>query len=260
MNDDNTLLRTEILEKRKWFCLFFDKCKVFAQLSDEQAGELIKAICKYAESGEQAEIENEVVKVLFTVFKADLDAGTEKYVKGTVQRIDAANKRWKKEKDSATACDRIQTDANKKKYKETDKEERNISNAASDSTDARLEMASLTMALMNYPSEQKPARRTAAEILKYYFDAFYEKTGTAHESIEPQVYAKSIFPKLPAIKNEKGDCLYNAEKHEDAETLELYKQIIDRHFETDYQGKTDYNIIHFVSGKIRAARYVEVRG
>lgn len=60
------------------FLIYLDYQEQFELLSDEQAGQLIKAIIKYEKTGEITELDG-MVKMAFSFIKTQLDRDREKY-------------------------------------------------------------------------------------------------------------------------------------------------------------------------------------
>lgn len=68
----------------------------FEMLNDKEAGELIKALFRYAEEGTPLETKSKAVRVLFGLIRAQLDKDAEKYAKICEKRKKAVEARWKK--------------------------------------------------------------------------------------------------------------------------------------------------------------------
>ena len=67
------------------FTLFTDHFQFLEFLSMEQRGELLTALFKYAESKEEIDSNNDLLKTVFLVFKKKIDVEFEKY-QATVER------------------------------------------------------------------------------------------------------------------------------------------------------------------------------
>lgn len=80
--------------------------KLFLTATDEQAGQLLKAMLRY-QSEEDPQIEDPMMAAVFEMIKETLDDNNEKYEKICEARKDAANKRW-----NASECKSMQKDAN----------------------------------------------------------------------------------------------------------------------------------------------------
>lgn len=85
--------------------LHHDSLDVLDQLSDEQAGKLLKAICAYSKSlNEEVPVApsgmDPIVNIVFIQFKSQLLRDFEKYQKTCLRNKDNAQKRW-----DAVACE-----------------------------------------------------------------------------------------------------------------------------------------------------------
>ena len=85
------------------FILYSDQAELFENLSDEQAGKLIKAIFDYAITGKESELSG-VLKIAFIPIKQQLDRNEIKWKAVKEKRSEAGKKgmesRWKKVKES----------------------------------------------------------------------------------------------------------------------------------------------------------------
>ena len=104
----------------KTFVLLHEFQDSFNMLSDDEAGQLIKAIFIYETTGEEPCFEDRAMTMAFLNIKRFLDTNRENYEKMCKQRSEYAKKRWEKldekEKtddkgDNAEACISIQKDA-----------------------------------------------------------------------------------------------------------------------------------------------------
>ena len=266
MDNNNERTREEILQNKKYFGLYYNKCAMVRKFCDDiQAGKLLKGISKYAETGELIDTDDEKVSMFFDMLKIDVDILTDHFVDKSKKASYAANKRWEKEKkkDNTNASERMQTHAKKDKDIDKGKDiDKDIDkDAAADEAADTQNVPLLTKCLIKYYDKANhPSRAIVDEILKYYLDSYYRTQGKQHPEIKESAYRDIIFPGLLSIGDKNGNCPYVAEKHDDEETLELYKRMIDAHFETDYHGKCDYNMVHFFSGEVRLIKYREVKG
>ena len=80
------------------FLIYLDYQEQFELLTDEQAGQLIKAIIKYEKTGEIAKLDG-MTKMAFSFIKQQLDRDTEKWREEKQKRSEAGKKgmanRWK---------------------------------------------------------------------------------------------------------------------------------------------------------------------
>ncbi len=78
---------------KKSFVMYTNNGKQFSMLSDEQAGKLIKAIFKYAESGTEPDITDDgMVAIAFSFIKEQLDINAEKWEETCRKRSEAGKK------------------------------------------------------------------------------------------------------------------------------------------------------------------------
>ena len=80
------------------FLIYLDYQEQFELLTDEQAGQLIKAIIKYEKTGEIAKLDG-MTKMAFSFIKQQLDRDDEKWKEEKQKRSNAGKKgmanRWK---------------------------------------------------------------------------------------------------------------------------------------------------------------------
>jgi len=100
-------------EGKKGFLLYADYQELFEELSDEDAGQLVKHIFKYV-NDKDPETENKMVKISFIPIKRQLKRDLDKYeetkaVRSKAGKASAAAKKLKKEQDSTTSSDDQQT-------------------------------------------------------------------------------------------------------------------------------------------------------
>ena len=80
------------------FLIYLDYQEQFELLTDEQAGQLIKAIIKYEKTGEIAKLDG-MTKMAFSFIKQQLDRDNEKWKEEKQKRSEAGKKgmanRWK---------------------------------------------------------------------------------------------------------------------------------------------------------------------
>lgn len=96
-------------KKRTGFLLKIDQKEVIDSLSDEEAGQLLKAIYSY-ECSEERIIPpmDKLVKVIFLTFKGYLDENKEVYEETCRKNKENIEKRWKKlQEENTTVYDRI---------------------------------------------------------------------------------------------------------------------------------------------------------
>lgn len=80
-------------KEKKSFVLYADTVALTKMLSDEQAGEVFKAIAEYVETGETVEIEDPASNMLFRIMKNQIDRDTAKYEEKCARMRENAMKR-----------------------------------------------------------------------------------------------------------------------------------------------------------------------
>lgn len=85
------------------FLIYLDYQEQFELLTDEQAGQLIKAIIKYEKTGEITKLDG-MTKMAFSFIKQQLDRDSEKWKEEKQKRSEAGKKgmanRWKNNNDN----------------------------------------------------------------------------------------------------------------------------------------------------------------
>lgn len=84
------------MAERKSFMLYLDNYKQWEMLDDAQAGALIKAIYRYASTGEQLVSADGMVMMAFSFITAQIDRDAEKYDETCKKRAESARKRYQK--------------------------------------------------------------------------------------------------------------------------------------------------------------------
>jgi len=93
--------------EKKGFQLYYDYRGMCDALTDEQAGQLLKAIFAH-EAGEQPELDG-ALKGIYILLANQLDRDSEKYIKKCDKNKENAQKRWV---DNTNVCERIPPHAN----------------------------------------------------------------------------------------------------------------------------------------------------
>ena len=78
------------------FILYLDQKEIFGMLEDEEAGQLIKAIFEYEETGQMPKLDKSL-RIAFIPIKNSLDRNKEKYQKVIERNKQNIEKRWNKE-------------------------------------------------------------------------------------------------------------------------------------------------------------------
>ena len=86
------------LMKLKTFLLYAEAASQIDLLSNEEAGQLFKALFHYVADGSELVTDNRVLAMTFAVFKAQIDRGANKYEETCRKRTEAINKRWERYK------------------------------------------------------------------------------------------------------------------------------------------------------------------
>ena len=84
---------------KKSFVLYHDLDDVFAFLTDEEAGQLIKAVFAFEVKGEITEFSDRMMQSSYKRITDSLIRNREKYAQMCEQRRKAINKRWEKERE-----------------------------------------------------------------------------------------------------------------------------------------------------------------
>lgn len=101
------------MEKKNSFVLYLNALEQWEMLSDEQAGKLVKALFKYADTGEKLQTEDGMLRMAFSFITAQMDRDSEKYAKTCEKRRNSIKKRWENNNTKNTnvyTC--IQNDSN----------------------------------------------------------------------------------------------------------------------------------------------------
>lgn len=111
------------MNKKKSFVMYDEWGTLFTSLSDEVAGELIKAIFQHSR-GEQPVIENEVLRAAFEMIASRIDCDKQKYTEVAEKRAEAARAKYAMQMDAnASKCMQMEANASDKdKDKDKDKE------------------------------------------------------------------------------------------------------------------------------------------
>lgn len=152
-------------KKQQAFLLEKNQKVVIDELTNEEAGKLIKAIYEYEETGREPFLEK-TLKIIFKQFKIRLDMYDEAYREKCAKNKANAEKRWT----DTNVCDRMRMDANKKKIKRKEnKKEGERENSLSSEKDSR---AVPTLAdVLSYASEKGFHNREYCETFFEHYEA-----------------------------------------------------------------------------------------
>ncbi len=96
--------------KKGSFILYDTDLESLEFLTDEQAGQLFRALAQYRTEGAEPDFgDDAALKILFRQFRVHIEINEEKYKALCEKRSQAANKRWNG--DNANACKDMQTNA-----------------------------------------------------------------------------------------------------------------------------------------------------
>jgi len=82
-------------ENKKGFILYADQIEIFKELSNEQAGKLIKHIYDYV-NDKNPQTDDIIIKVAFSPIKSQLKRDLKKYEDKCNKNRENINKRWNK--------------------------------------------------------------------------------------------------------------------------------------------------------------------
>ena len=104
---------------REYFCAYHSYLKAMELLSDAEAGRLYRALLRYSETGEVADLRGNE-RFVFASMQSQIDRDNEKYAERCKKNQENALQRY------ANASERMQSHANAAKEKEKEKEKENI--------------------------------------------------------------------------------------------------------------------------------------
>ena len=100
----------------KSIVLYLDSAEAIEYLTNEQTGILMKAVFRYARTGQKLESSDTALIALFTIMCAQIDRDHKKYEERCERNVANAKKRYEKQhqddQPSATACDGMQSHPN----------------------------------------------------------------------------------------------------------------------------------------------------
>ena len=97
------------MAERKSFLVFCDRLKELEMLSDDECGKLFKALMRYVSTGEEFETNVLHLKLMFSVFKSQIDSNDEKY-----QKRKEANAEYYKKRKIKTISENSENSENSK--------------------------------------------------------------------------------------------------------------------------------------------------
>ena len=108
------------MENKKSFVLYNDYIKHIEKLSDEEAGQLFKALFHYSEQNEVPCLSPRA-DMAFSFISEQLQRDAEKYEKKCARNRESIQKRWQKEKNEAVAKNATVQDTNEQNTQNTQK-------------------------------------------------------------------------------------------------------------------------------------------
>ena len=110
------------MNKKKSFIIHIDNFKQWDMLDDVQAGKLIKALFRYAKSGETPEFSDGMTMMAFSFISEQLNRDMEKFQETCQKRSDAARKRWANSANASFAEVRAANNADNENENENESE------------------------------------------------------------------------------------------------------------------------------------------
>lgn len=198
---------------RKYFIVPLEYAEELDLFTNEQLGELFRALLHYSAYGTDSDSNSFPIKLMYRILKKGIDQNFEKYEEISNKRRDAINKRWNKEKQEKTEKDTneynsIQMNTNEYKPIQNDTNDTNtktitntntktnINNSSSAKLSERVLEDEFQEVWTIYP--RKEGRKNA---LKAYIKA--RKNGTSKETI-----LNGLNAYISKIKAEKTDLQY----------------------------------------------------
>ena len=74
--------------------MYHDWINIFNELSDAEAGKLVKALLVYSATGDEPDFKNKVLRMAFKSMQGNIDSNNEKYMRICEKRKAAIEKRW----------------------------------------------------------------------------------------------------------------------------------------------------------------------
>ena len=170
---------------RKYFIVPLEYAEELDLFTNEQLGELFRALLHYSAYGTDSDSNSFPIKLMYRILKKGIDQNFENYEEVKNKRRDAANKRWKNENDTneckamqsnANECKAMQSNANDTNTNTKTNTKTNINNSSSAKLSDKAFEDEFQEVWNIYP--RKEGRKNA---LKAYIKA--RKNGTSKETI-----------------------------------------------------------------------------
>lgn len=97
---------------QKGFIVYGDNEPLFDRLTDEEAGQLLKAMVKYFNNGNEPEFDSLLTDVVWIQIKLQMDRNAEKYKKKCEKNRESIQSYWDKVKQDTNEYERIRTNTN----------------------------------------------------------------------------------------------------------------------------------------------------
>lgn len=172
---------------RKYFIVPLEYAEELDLFTNEQLGELFRALLHYSAYGTDSDSNSFPIKLMYRILKKGIDQNFESYEEIKNKRRDAANKRWHKENENdtneykdmqsnANECKAMQSNTNNANTKTNTNTKTNINNSSSAKLSDKAFEDEFQEVWNIYP--RKEGRKNA---LKAYIKA--RKNGTSKETI-----------------------------------------------------------------------------
>lgn len=172
---------------RKYFIVPLEYAEELDLFTNEQLGELFRALLHYSAYGTDSDSNSFPIKLMYRILKKGIDQNFESYEEIKNKRRDAANKRWHKENENdtneykdmqsnANECKAMQSNTNNANTKTNTNTKTNINNSSSAKLSDKVFEDEFQEVWNIYP--RKEGRKNA---LKAYIKA--RKNGTSKETI-----------------------------------------------------------------------------
>lgn len=149
---------------QKGFIVYGDNEPLFDRLTDEEAGQLLKAMVKYFNNGNEPEFDSLLTDVVWIQIKLQMDRNAEKYKKKCEKNRESIKSYWDKVKQDTNEYERIQTNTNA-----TDRDrdrDRDRDTKKERDTESVPDASSLSSELVSYLNEKTGSTYEATDTIK----------------------------------------------------------------------------------------------
>ena len=198
---------------RKYFIVPLEYAEELDLFTNEQLGELFRALLHYSAYGTDSDSNSFPIKLMYRILKKGIDQNFESYEEIKNKRRDAANKRWKNEKQEETEndtneCKTMQSNANECKAMQSNTNNANtktITNTNTKTNTNNSSSAKLSERVLEDEFQEiwtiYPRKEGRKNALKAYIKA--RKNGTSQEEIK-----KGLDAYISKIRAEKTEPQY----------------------------------------------------